>query len=282
MEVYALIGPSGTGKSHRAIKLAHQLDAQAIIDDGLLIQGHSIIAGSSAKQQPTRIAAIKTAIFLDDKQADIMKAAINELKVERILLLGTSTKMVEHIASRLELPKPSKIFNITDVASEKDIRKAKFLRNRYNKHVIPAPILEVKKSFPNALIDPLKVFLKKKGSPPGKRDWVEQSIVRPAFTYNGRITISNGAISNIIEIAAKSVSGVSKISKIENDTVQDGIVIINISVIISFGYNVTQVSRQIQEKIRQNVEEMTGLLVKSVNIQIKSLSFEHKTKGATI
>jgi uncharacterized alkaline shock family protein YloU len=282
MEVYALVGPSGTGKSHRAIKFAHQLDAQAIIDDGLLIQRHSIIAGSSAKQQPTRLAAIKAAIFLDDKQADIMKRAIDELKIERILLLGTSTKMVEQIASRLKLPKPSKVINITEVASEKDIRRAKLLRTRYNKHVIPAPILEVKKSFPNALIDPLKVFFKKKGSPPGRRDWIEQSMVRPPFTYNGRITISNGALSNITEIAANSILGVSKISKIENDIDQDGIVTINISIIISFGHNITLVSRQIQNKIKQSVEEMTGLQVKSVNIQIKSLSFEHKTTGATI
>ena len=69
MEVFALVGPSGTGKSHRATIVAHQFEAQAIIDDGLLIQGNRILAGASAKRQPTRIGAIKSALFMDDKHA---------------------------------------------------------------------------------------------------------------------------------------------------------------------------------------------------------------------
>ena len=39
MEVIAFVGPSGSGKSHRAIGIAHQYNCDAIIDDGLLIQG---------------------------------------------------------------------------------------------------------------------------------------------------------------------------------------------------------------------------------------------------
>ena len=39
MEVVAFVGPSGTGKSHRAIGVAHNNNCDAIIDDGLLIKG---------------------------------------------------------------------------------------------------------------------------------------------------------------------------------------------------------------------------------------------------
>ena len=38
MDVIALVGPSGTGKSHRALLVAHKHQADAIIDDGILIK----------------------------------------------------------------------------------------------------------------------------------------------------------------------------------------------------------------------------------------------------
>ena len=44
MEVIALVGPSGTGKSHRALLVAHNNQADAIIDDGLYIKDGKIIA----------------------------------------------------------------------------------------------------------------------------------------------------------------------------------------------------------------------------------------------
>ena len=51
MKVVAFVGPSGTGKSHRAIGIAHKNNCDAIIDDGLLIKGTKILAGTSAKNE---------------------------------------------------------------------------------------------------------------------------------------------------------------------------------------------------------------------------------------
>jgi len=48
MFVYALVGPSGTGKSHRALGVARQHQIKYIIDDGLLICGGTVVAGKSA------------------------------------------------------------------------------------------------------------------------------------------------------------------------------------------------------------------------------------------
>lgn len=280
MEVYALVGPSGTGKSHRATIVAHQFEAQAIIDDGLLIQGNRILAGTSAKRQPTRIGAIKSALFMDEKLADEIKAALSDLAPGRILVLGTSVGMTERIASRLGLPAPSKTIKIEDVASEKEIRKAKFLRTRFSKHVIPAPTLEVKKSFPGTLVDPLQVFLRKKGVP-GKKDWLEQSVIRPTFTYHGRLTIANSALSAIAVHAAGSVRGVSQVGRISVNVEQEGIVAIEASPTFTFGYHLHEVAAEVQRRIKRAVEDMTGLQVKEVNIQVKGLSFSKATTEAT-
>ena len=53
--VVAFVGQSGTGKSTRAIKVAGDNEIYYIIDDGLLINGSRIVAGTSAKKAPTKI-----------------------------------------------------------------------------------------------------------------------------------------------------------------------------------------------------------------------------------
>ncbi|MDD4334226.1 MAG: Asp23/Gls24 family envelope stress response protein [Desulfotomaculaceae bacterium] len=276
MQIIALVGPSGTGKSHRATGIAHQLEAQAIIDDGLLIQGNRILAGSSAKRQPTRIGAIKSALFLEEDKVHEIKKAISDLAPAKILILGTSKEMAEKIALRLGLPAPSKFLNIEDVASEKEIRKAKYLRTQFSKHVIPAPTLEVKKSFPGTLVDPLQVFLRKRGVS-GKKDWLEQSIIRPTFTFHGKLSISNHALEAIAGHAAKLVNGVNQAGKINIRVEQEGVVTIDIAPVLTYGYPLHVIASEIQERIIAAVEEMTGLQVQMVNVQVKGLSLEKNT-----
>jgi len=279
LEVFALVGPSGTGKSHRATIVAHQLDAQAIIDDGLLIQGNRILAGVSAKRQPTRIGAIKSALFMDEQQANIIKSVLSDLAPGRVLILGTSEAMAERIAERLGLPAPARFIRIEEVASEKEMRKAKYLRTCHSKHVIPAPTLEVKKSFPGTLVDPLQVFLRKKGVP-GKKDWLEQSMVRPTFTYHGKLTIANSALTAIAGHAAASVKGVSSSGKITIKE-EDCCVFIDIAPTFTFGCRLHEVASEIQHKVKEAIEDMTGLQVKEVNVNIKKLSFLKEKTEAT-
>ena len=275
MEVIALIGPSGTGKSHRATVVAHQIDAEAIIDDGLLILGNRILAGFSAKRQPTRIGAIRAALLMDKKHADEIKKALEETGVKRILILGTSLEMVKRIASRLGLPAPSKLITIEDVASEKEIRKARFLRSYYSKHVIPAPTLEVKRSFPGTLVDPLRVFLRKKGVQ-GKKDWLEQSVVRPTFTSHGKLSIANRALSAIISHAAHEVEGVARAGKVNVRDEGGGNVVVDIAPAFVYGCYIPDVAKNLQTVVKKVVEEMTGMQVKAVNINVKSLFFKNK------
>ena len=54
IQVYAFVGPSGTGKSYRAGLVASEHEINYIIDDGLFIKENEIIAGNSAKKAPTK------------------------------------------------------------------------------------------------------------------------------------------------------------------------------------------------------------------------------------
>ena len=62
MDVYTLVGKSGTGKSFHSMNLCKRLGIEAIIDDGLFIYRNRVIAGVSAKKEKTYI--IIVSLFL--------------------------------------------------------------------------------------------------------------------------------------------------------------------------------------------------------------------------
>ncbi|MCL6478271.1 MAG: Asp23/Gls24 family envelope stress response protein [Peptococcaceae bacterium] len=271
MEVLALIGPSGTGKSHRAIMVAHQTESDIIIDDGLLIKGDQILVGNTAKKQPTRIGAIKAALFLDRKLALQAAEALARHNPSRVLILGTSLGMAQKIASTLGLPEISRVIDIKDVASPEEIKKARLNRTRFSRHVIPAPTMEVRKSFPGTIIDPLRVLIRKeKDKTPAGRGWKEQSVVRPSFTYYGKLTISENAISSIVSLAAREVSGVDNPGRIHLVQSEEGLTI-DISPVMRYGIYLPGVSKKLQTLIKERVEHMTGIPLRSVNVLVKSI-----------
>ena len=147
MRVVGFIGPSGTGKSYRALWVAKERNIDYIIDDGLLIYQSRIIAGKSAKKAPTQIGSIKTALFYEEQHREQVAEAIRDRKPQALLILGTSDGMVEKIAKNLELGKVSEKIYISDVATEFEIEQAIKTRSAQGKHVIPVPSLELKKDF---------------------------------------------------------------------------------------------------------------------------------------
>ena len=86
MEVIALVGQSGTGKSHRALMVANEYQADAIIDDGILIRDGKIVAGKSAKHEKSKIMAVRRAIFVLPGHAEEVGEALREDMPNRILI----------------------------------------------------------------------------------------------------------------------------------------------------------------------------------------------------
>lgn len=274
MKVYALVGPSGTGKSHRAIMVAHEYQAEIIIDDGLIIKNGRILAGQTAKRQPTRIGAIKTALFLDPVKAGEARQAIARENPTRILILATSTGMAEKIAENLSLPPVERFISIEEIASPEEIKSARLMRTRYARHVIPAPTVEVRKSFPGTIIEPLQIFFRRKNrpAPASAKSWLEQSVVRPTFTFYGRLSISRPALESIITISARQVSGITAVSRPQIEQNPEGINI-HLPVSVKLDPDLTEPARRLQQAVKNAVEHMTALPVNRVDVLVKDITY---------
>lgn len=275
MDVLALVGPSGTGKSHRALIVAHENHVDTIIDDGLLIKDSKIVAGHSAKKEPSKIRAVKRAIFMEPDHAREVCEAIERVKPKRILILGTSVNMVEKIVSVLGLPEISRIIHIEDIATSKEIAKARESRLKEGKHIIPVPTIELKPHFSGYLIDPLEVFFKKPQAK-RRRKLGEKSIVRPTFSYYGKLLISDAVIAAIVDHVATEDETITRTGQIsiKNFQEKEKGISINFDVIIKYGQPLQEVAARAQLRIKEVVEYMTGLLVKEVNISVRRLSVD--------
>lgn len=268
IRVVAFVGPSGTGKSHRAQMVAKDNKIECIIDDAILIRDNRIIAGQSAKKAETKIESVKRALFSVPGQVEEVRAAIENVKPESILILGTSDDMVQKIVKNIGLPEISKTIYIEDVSTPQEIAMARSIRMGEGKHVIPVPTFEIKKDFSGYLLDPLQIFKwRGKGTTPFM---TEKSIIRPTFSYLGNYTISDNVLRDIIEYASNDLAGIYKIQRIKIDTYPDGVVIF-IDVTLEYGYNLMDIMQQLKNKAKKDIDRLTAMNVIDVQITAKGL-----------
>jgi len=273
MDVIALVGPSGTGKSHRALWVAQKNGADAIIDDGILIKDGKVIGGTSAKKEKNRIMAVRRAIFVLPGHASDVHRAIAESQPRRILILGTSENMVQKIAKALKIGSVSKIIRIEDIASKKDMELAQYHRLRRGEHIIPVPTIELKPHFSGYLIDPIKSLFKTSSSK--RRRLGERSIVRPVFSYYGKLVIDDSVIKSIVHIVAEKLEevyrvGTTHVKHLVNGDDDLGIMV-TIEVVFSYGHAIAETMAALRKDLQVEIERMTGMVVHEIDILVKSL-----------
>jgi uncharacterized alkaline shock family protein YloU len=274
LEVIAFVGESGTGKSHRASLIALQHNVDLIIDDGLLIQDSRILVGESAKREQTRIGAVKRAIFAEPAEALAARAALAAVSPKRVLVLGTSEAMINRITDTLGLPPANQLISIQEVASPAQIRRARRARRESGKHVIPAPTVEVKKTFSGYLIDPLKVFFRTRaGVDPEREIAIEKSVVRPTFSSLGRFFIDDVVLLSIAARAAREVEGITRIYRVRTDVERDG-VRINVEVAVRYRLHVVDTLTEGQRVVKERVEHMTALNVLCVDMLARGMTVD--------
>lgn len=93
----------------------------------------------------------------------------------------------------------------------------------------------------------------------------------------GSVKIANETIEAIARKATSEVNGVientksNKEAKNTNISVVDGSIIIDLNLLLSADVNVRKTIKNVQENVKRQVETMTGLKVKRVNVEVNSL-----------
>lgn len=279
--VVAFVGPSGTGKSTRAIRVARANGIKYLIDDGLLIHGGRIIAGTSAKRAPTRIESVRQAVFWDQTRAANMRRALAEQKPTTLMILGTSDSMLSKICNNLWLNQPAMLIRIEDVTTEEERQIAKQTRLTAGQHTIPVPSMEIKHEFSGYFSDPMgrlrRRFDRERGVKHAVTD-TDRTVVRPTFSTLGNYSMSDEAIRHMINLIAVRVKGVNRLlkCKLQMETTS---LILHLDLELYYGYNAQEVLNRAQGEISRQIEEYTAISVLSVNVTARRVVMQALSVG---
>ncbi len=105
----------------------------------------------------------------------------------------------------------------------------------------------------------------------------------------GEVKIASDVVAVIASLAANEVDGVhSMAGNLTNELIgklgmrnlskgvkvvmEESDVRVDMALNIKYGYSIPKVSKQVQEKVEQQIENMTGLMVTEVNIRVAGVS----------
>lgn len=107
----------------------------------------------------------------------------------------------------------------------------------------------------------------------------------------GEVQIADEVVAIIAGLAATEVEGVSSMAgNITNELVGklgmknlskgihvevlEGVVSVEVALHMKYGYNIPEVSEKVQERVKNAIENMTGLSVSDVNVRISGVDIE--------
>lgn len=105
----------------------------------------------------------------------------------------------------------------------------------------------------------------------------------------GKTTLAPGVLLTIASISAGSVEGVSRLASVPGGVdrlfrrgaeegvqilVEDGLVYIDLYLVLKKDVNVREVSRTVQQQVARAVSEMVGMEVGHVNIHIEDIDYK--------
>ena len=265
IEVYAFVGPAGTGKSQRASQVARQHGIDLIVDDGLVVSRGHIMTSRSAKSEGNMVRAIRRALFEYPAHREEVVGFLEGRAPCRLMLLATSEGMMRKIVAKLGLNDPVKIIGITDVATREEIDNALRERREKRQHVVPVARTQIQRNFAGKLVSQLKDLFKSKDRDDGR------TIVKPPFSFDGHVTIGREAILEMCRRLVVIGEHVRKVHEIELETDDDSLEV-NLEIDLRLGNrSALLIARLLQKKISVGLSYFTGMDVRKVNVKIHEI-----------
>jgi hypothetical protein len=265
--VFALVGGSGTGKSFRARLFAEKHGIDILIDDGLLIRGDAILTGHWAKKERSILAATRRALFDSPDHGREARAVLRASPFRRVLIVATSRRMADRIASALDLPRPSTVFPVEKLASRGEVQASTRRRLRGGSHAAPVPLVTIRLGPLSALAAGVTWLAGRPGRARRENRWTVRGVTPDGKPATGRRRIGEPAVRQIITQCVAECDPRQSVEKVRVRPA-GGMYDIEVSTRFTFAPSPPCDLQQLQDSILHRLESRAGLLIRSVQILV--------------
>jgi len=109
----------------------------------------------------------------------------------------------------------------------------------------------------------------------------ERSIVRPVFSYYGKLVIDDSVIKNIVHIVAEKLDEVHRVGRTHIRHLVNGDedlgITVSLEVVFAYGHAIAETMMRLRRELQMEIERMTGMVVHEVDILVKSLYVDKAT-----
>ncbi|MBQ8927085.1 MAG: Asp23/Gls24 family envelope stress response protein [Oscillospiraceae bacterium] len=88
------------------------------------------------------------------------------------------------------------------------------------------------------------------------------------------IHISDEVLAKVSSLAAQDVEGAAGLAGSPRITNVGGAIAVTVRILVAPGSRAVQVAREVQQKVKQGIQDMTGVTAVSVDVQISAIASE--------
>ena len=132
-------------------------------------------------------------------------------------------------------------------------------------------LIALRPYFKGYLVDPLQFFRNRRSVRGKTKGNEERSVVRPVFSYYGKLSFSNHVIEALVHYAVRDLRKIhiSHISSVKSTSQMNGIILsLDVTVRQGTPQEIKKLIHLMRDKIQREIEHTTGMALDTIKVNI--------------
>ena len=143
------------------------------------------------------------------------------------------------------------------------------------RHIIPVPTMELKTHFHGYLLDSVRSLFRRNGAK--EETEFEHSVVRPVFSYYGKLIFSDKVLLTLVRHTVKEETGIVKLNKLrirKHKEEETNGLSVDMALTVRYGENLKSLTSRLQKAVEKEISYTTGMSVEVLKITVRDVAVE--------
>lgn len=131
--------------------------------------------------------------------------------------------------------------------------------------------MELKPYFKGYMVDPLRFLRNRKKEPKRFSEWNERSVVRPVFSYYGKLTFSDQVIEDLVRYSVRNLKKIRirHVKSKKSESQVNGLILrLDVTVRSGTPQEIKRTIHTMRDHVQKEIEYTTGMSLEAMKIDI--------------